>query len=214
MSETYYGTRWGRAGFLSGAALLAVGGMAFGMANGAFGASYIATSSKGGLAVDGLRTDHVAAVVRPMDVKAPDGTVYQDYVASFMIGTGFANGVCLTEKTTMLGQTITLMIHAGDQDPSTEEIALDGLVLNVFDADAFLQTLGDTYVSKNPLDIAIEGTPSMTGLQPGEFGLEAGGVVLKHAVATVQDGELVRLPPGVRVQAEMLVGDHDCPSPG
>ena len=207
-----YGTRWGRAGIAAGAAFLAVGAMSYGMVGGALGSSYVATSAAGALTVQGLRTDHVAAITRPMLVKAADGSIYTDYVATFLIGTGYVNGLCFTEKATILGQPFTVLVTAGDDDPSTEEIQLDGMALDIFEADAFLQALGTTYVNKNPMDIAIDRVPTTPGAGPDDFGLEAGGVVLKHAVVRHQGAEITRLPPGVRLEAQMLVGDHDCPS--
>ncbi|MBJ8348441.1 hypothetical protein [Antrihabitans sp. YC2-6] len=209
-----YRTRWGRASIAIGTAFLLVFGMAYSMATGAFGSTYVATTSRGQLAADGLTTDHVAAIVRKVPVKNVDGSIYDEYVASFLIGTGQANGICLTEKASLLGQTVTLLIEAGDDDPSTDEIQVNGLVLNVFDANAFLQAQGNTYVNKNPLDIVIDGAPTAPGSGTSEFGLEAQGVVLQRATATVQDGELVEVPPGISLKAQMLMGDYECPPPG
>lgn len=212
--DTAYRTRWGRASIAMVAGFAAVTGMAVSAFNGALGASYVATSSRGDLAVDGLRTDQVAAIVRNVPTKDFNGAPSSEWVATFLIGHGFANGVCLTEKATLFGQTVTLLLFAGDQDPATSEIEVNGLTLDVFDAKAFLQAQGTTFVNKNPADIVIPGVPPAAGASTSEFGLEAQSVVLQNATATVLSGGLLELPADISLDARMIMGDANCPAPG
>ncbi|MFH5228895.1 hypothetical protein [Antrihabitans spumae] len=209
-----YRTRWGRASIAMIAGFATVTAMAVSALNGALGSSFVATSARGELAVDGLKTDQVAAIVRNVPTKDFNGQPSSEWVATFLIGHGYANGVCLTEKASMFGQTVTLLLFAGDQDPSTSEIEVNGLTLDVFDANAFLQAQGNTAVNKSPTEIAIPGVPLLAGASPYEFGLEAQSVVLQNATATVLDGGLLELPADISLDARMVMGDVDCPAPG
>lgn len=209
--EVVYRTRWGRASVAAGLAFALVAGIGLTMFRGALAASYVATSTSGGLTASGLTTDQVGAIVRAIPVRNANSENYDEWVATFLIGHGYANSVCLTEKATLFGQTVTLMLTAGDDDPSTNEIEIEGLTLNVYDATTYLQAQGMTYINKNPGDIAIPGAPTASGASPVEFGLEAQNAVLRGVTARVSDAELIHLPNVADLKANFLVGDRECP---
>jgi hypothetical protein len=209
--EVVYRTRWGRTSIAASLAFALVAGIGLTMFKGALAASYVATSTSGGLTASGLNTEQVGAIVRAIPVRNSNGETYDEWVATFLIGKGYANTVCLTEKATLFGQTVTLMLTAGDDDPATNEIELDGLTLNVYDATTYLQAQGMTSINKNPVDINIPGAPPATGASPLEFGLEAQNAVLRGVTARVSDAELIHLPNVQNLKADFLVGDRDCP---
>jgi hypothetical protein len=208
--EVVYRTRWGRASIAAGLAFALVAGIGLTMFRGALAASYVATSTSGDLTASGLTTEQVGAIVRAIPVKNANGDTYDEWVATFMIGKGYANTVCLTEKATLFGQTVTMLLRAGDDDPSTQEIALDGLTLNVYDASTFLQAQGMTYINKNPGEIAIAGAPTAPGASSVEFGLEAQNAVLRGVTARVSDAELIHLPNVANLSVSFMMGDHSC----
>ena len=212
-AEVEYGTRWGRAALPFFAALLLVFGLGISMAKGALGASYIATSGAGQFTTDGVRAGPLGLVVKPVPVKDFNGQVSDKWVLGFSIGHAFANGICVSEKATLLGQTVTLLIQGGDDDPSTYEIEVNGISANALEAHTFLQTQGDAYVNKNPADIYPAGSPYPLGGTPFEFGLEAQGAELKGVSGYLQDAQLSYVPGLTALNAKMVMGDAECPEP-
>ena len=201
-----YGTRWGRAGVFAVAGLAAAAGVTSAIFNGAFGSAYISTSSQGDLKVVGLSTDQVGAITRLVPIKDANGNISTRGVATFMIGTATASGVCLAKQTSLLGQPMTLVLHAGGPNG----IAVQGLTLNAMQAAGFLQATGNTEVNKNAMDISIPGSPEVTDRKPDAFGLEAQGLILRNVAATVQDARLVNVPGGLSLDARMVVGHVSC----
>jgi|GEM_PF-5164568 len=204
-----YGTRWGVFGLVLMPALAIVGGIGVALASGALALSLVAQSGTLDLATTGLTGQGFGVVVPSVPVGG--GAV----TPSARIGVGAAriNGLCLAQRFDVLGKPFTALITGGDADPSTFEIGVDGLVLDVADVHGVIRAGGELQVNKSGAE--VRPAPGIDLAGPGNrFGLQAGTVTLANIQATVRDvviPNLLSLPNfGIRV----LAGTQRCPAPG
>jgi hypothetical protein len=207
-------TRWGRssvlmAGGLAGAAAIA----ATLMSTGAYASEFISTSAQSEITVYSLRTPHNTALVRGITTHDYNGNPDTEYVATFQVPSAVANTLCLTHKMEMLGQPVTLMIDIGDMDPTTTEIQVNGINLDILTADTSLTLFGDTSVNQAPstMDISSEGAPTVDPVSDDEIGIHpVGGALLSGASATLLNAEVVHAEGIPTLDARLIMDDVDC----
>ena len=189
-------TRWGRSSILMAGGLASSAAIAASLMTGAANASaFISTSAQTELTAYGLRTFHNTALVRGITTHDYNGNPDTEYVATFSIPAATANTLCVTHKMEMLGQPVTIVIDVGDKDPSTNEITIDGINLDVLTADTSLALYGDTSVNQAPstMDLSSEGAPTVDPVSDEEVGIHAqGGAGLSGAAATLLNAEIVQ----------------------
>lgn len=210
-------TRWGRSSILMAGGLAGSAAIAASLMNtGAFASEFVSTSAQSEAVLYGLRTPENGAYVRGITTHDFNGNPDTEYVATFQLPLAYANTVCLTHKMEMLGQPVTLVIYLGDKDPSTTEITVQGINLDVLTADLDLTLYGDTGVNRAPSTITgmLEGSPSVIPLSDDEVGLyAAGGAFLGRASATLLNAEVIRAEGVPLLDAQIIYGDFDCPPP-
>lgn len=209
--DVVYGTRWSRVLVLLLPVALVLGGLGASFAKGVIAASFVTQSSSMSLLAGGVRADGVGLIATAIPVKSADGQVGDDYVLRFGVDTATVNSMCLAQKVTVLGQTVTLLVNATDGDPSTYEIKANGLTLDVTSAVGYVGTGGTTAVNKNARDVVVAGgnNVSLNG-SPQAFGLQAGQLDLRNIRASVKN---VVVPNALATPAfsmNLVPGNKEC----
>ncbi|TSD99756.1 hypothetical protein FOS14_10890 [Skermania sp. ID1734] len=182
------------------------------MMNGALATTITATQAKGTLTTSGLQGTGLGAVVKPVPVKDSSGKVHQSWVARFGLQHASVKDLCITEKASLLGQVVTLMVTVGG--PNTPaDIELGGVILDAYKADARIVLKGTTAINKNGRDVAVAGSPITLDGQPDEFGLQSEAAELQNVTGTIST---IQVPAGLSapsVRGTFAFGDRNCPTP-
>ena len=204
-----YGTRWGifAAAFtpaiaLAGAALTAI-------ATGALAVSFVAESGSMRLTTSGLRAGGVG--LGSVLVRHGNGKSF--YEARVGVADATGNGLCISQRFAILGMHYTLVLKAGDNDPSTYEIKANGLLLDVPQLRGQIYTSGQTQVNKNAAEVRIGDSALSLNGTPDRFGLQAETGVFKQLEATVHDIVIPNVLATPNFSLDVLPGDHPCPAP-
>lgn len=212
-AEPRYGTRWGRCALVLAPAVAAVAALGAAMATGALALSFVAQAGTLELVTSGLRGDDLGIVVVSLPTRDGDGADGESAHARIGVGAGKINGLCIAQRGGVLGRPFTLLISGGDADPSTFEIAADGLILDLTDVEGVIAGGGELEVNKNGADVRVA-APGIDLAGPADrFGLQASSVQLRDIVATVRAISIPELldVPGFRI--EVLAGARRCPPP-
>ena len=137
-------------------------------------------SLRGTFTTDGIVTnDPVGIIIHPQLAKSADGNTYTQYVVKLQAASATVKGLCVAEKVTMFGQTLTLIINSDDQ-----EIQVDGVWATLHYGEHFAQR--DRHPPAEPECGRRGCRRRITGRRPGEFGISAGGAQLGPSHGTLQ----------------------------
>ncbi|KAA0023826.1 DUF6230 family protein [Antrihabitans cavernicola] len=212
-SEDRNGTRWPRVFAVLLPVLLVVGGIGLSIGKGVLAASVVAQSTDATLVTAGLRGDGVGLIIAANPTKNPDGTVGSTFVRRVGVGKAIANGLCLAQPVKVMGMTYTVLITAGDKDPSTYEIALDGVVLNATYVKGYVGTTGNAQVNKNAADVQVAGSSISLDGASDSFGLQAQKIDLRDISANVQNIDVPNTLAAPGFTVKVARGTQQCPSP-
>lgn len=200
---TRRGTRWGRGAFAFVPSVLAVGALGAAMAQGALAANFSVTGQPFTLTSNGVSGTGFGAIVNTPPVGRPDGT---STATTGMARVGFAQaglaGLCGIVHQSIAGLPYSLLLTAGQKvtttPPATFTTDIDAS--NLYIQATELQSYGPTtlqnaVIGQSADQVLVDGK-TLTGAQPGGFGLgSAGGpggssVNLHGLNATAYDAEI------------------------
>lgn len=214
MTAQANGTRWGRTALIAVPALVLAGVVGANIAGGALAASFVAQSTTASLTAESISGQGAGLVALPNRIKDKNGNIGEQPVARFGIAHARVGGLCFAQHATVLGQDVTLFVTSTDDDPSTSEIELNGVILDATNAAGSIQTIGDAAVNKNGKDIQVGTSAIDLGGTADQFGLQAPGLELKNIKAKVLDLTIPNTFTSPAVTAHIKRGNVDCPTPG
>ncbi|MCE5291457.1 MAG: DUF6230 family protein [Nocardiaceae bacterium] len=203
MPESNNGTRWGRAFALMIGALIPAGFIGAAASQSALGAGMAMQSIRGTFTTDGIVTnDPVGIIVHPQLAKDANGNTYTQYVVKLQATNATVQGLCVAEKTSLFGQTFTILIESADR-----EVQVSGVWATLHTATMSLGTTGSVQLNQNAADV-YAGGESLGGVI-GELGISAGGASLGPSRGTLQAAMLKGVL-AADFHARLIPGDVDC----
>lgn len=146
------------------------------------------------------------AVITEIPAKEPNGDGKQ-WVLRLGIRDGAVTDLCVTQHASLLGRTVTLVIHA-------DSAKLSNVVLDVEHVAGNIHFQGNIYLNRRGDQIPVPGTPIQLGGRPDDLGLGAGGAVLNDIAAGVRAAELVGGTASIpNVDLSVVFDDYRCPVP-
>lgn len=196
------GTYWLRTCGLVIAALIPVGIIGTSNAGSAMAMGMATQSLRGTFTTDGIVTnDPVGIIIHPQLAKSADGKTYTQYVVKLQAARATVNGLCVAEKMTVFGQTLTLIIK------SSQGVEVDGVWATLHTVSTSLDAFGTLRLNQNAADV-VAGGDSLGGVL-GEFGISAGGAKLGRSHGTLQAAMIKNATIG-NFQARLVPGDASC----
>jgi len=211
--DARYGTRWRVVGLVLAPCLAVVVAIVSAMASGALALSFVAQSGTMGLVTQGLDGTDEGIVVVSLPTRNPDGTKGTVDVARIGVATGRISGLCIARPVQLLGKAFTLLVRGGDTNPATFEIAANGLVIDVAEANGVIAKRGNLVVNKNAADVRLGSSGINLGGSADRFGIQADSLQLRNIVATVRAitiPDLLKLP---NFSIRVVPGTESCPAP-
>ncbi|CAM3808594.1 hypothetical protein [Smaragdicoccus niigatensis] len=203
MTDSKNGTRWGRALALIIGALIPAGFIGAAAASSALGAGLAMQSDQASFTTAGISTDDpLGIIVHPQLVKDKNGNTYTEYVVKLQASNAVARGICVAEKVSLFGQTLTILIESGDQ-----EIQISGVSATIHTVSTSLKATGTVRLNQNAADVSAGGV-SLGGAF-GELGITAGGASLGSASGTLQ-GAMLKGGSISDLHARLVPGDVSC----
>jgi hypothetical protein len=205
-----YGTRWGVLLKLLVPALAVVIGLATAMMRGVLATSFVAEGGTLQLTTSGLKGDGVAILLQ----KVPKGIgTKNSYDARVGIAHGRINGLCITQRVSILGVDFTLKVTGGDNDPSTYELSANGVFMDARSADGKIYAYGHTEVNKNAASVVAGDSGMQLGGSNQRFGIQAEQAKLTEVQAIVHDIQIPGSLEASPLHISFEQGDASCPAP-
>ena len=208
-----FGTRWRVVALVLAPCVAAVIAIGTAMASGALALSFVAQSGTASLATQGLDGQQDGIVLVAVPTRNADGSTGSTYVARIGVAEGRISGLCIAHPVEILGKAFTLMVRGGDADPSTFEIAADGLVIDLTEAKGLIAKRGNLAVNKNAADVRLGSSRIDLGGSADRFGLQADSTQLRNIVATVRTVSIPDLLKVPNFQIRVVGGTQACPVP-
>ncbi len=207
MTGPRYGTRWPRTVLVFGAALAVVAALLSAVGPAVLAGGVNAQASRLDASIGRLAVRDASFVVTPVPIKGSDRE--QRWVLRLGVGHGEVTGLCATQKATLLGQTVTLLLDFGDRT-----VQLTNAILDIEYAQADIRFQGNIQLNRRGDQITIPGTSISLAGRPDDLGLSAGGATLDHLLAGARDITIVQGTVSIPdLDVKIVRGDVTCPPP-
>ncbi|CAM3808863.1 DUF6230 family protein [Smaragdicoccus niigatensis] len=202
-STSRYGTRWLRALLFMIAALVPVAILGAATAKNALAMAMATQSLRGTFTTQGIVTnDAVGIIIHPQLAKDANGNTYKQYVVKLQATNATVQGLCVAEKMSVFGQTMTILIETGDQ-----AVQVTGVWATLHTVQTSLNASGSLQLNQNASDV-VAGGESLGGVL-GELGITTQGATLGPAHGTLQAAN-IKGASLADFHARLVPGDVSC----
>lgn len=204
-----FGTRWRVMLPAAGLAVAAAAGLASAMATGVLAVGFTSEQGTMTLTTKGLRSSQFKIITAGADVRHSDGTTTNDPQVRIDLGPTDIDGLCATQRFSILGVTMTLVVEAGDDVAGNYDVHADTLVIDAAGAKGHISAQGTMHFNENAASVAAD-----VGGQPDQFGLQARQGALTNVTAVVRSIDVPRALSATNFHVTLKSGSFSCPDPG